>query len=107
MAKQPIKPTAIEGASDNDLPIRPSHKPAKSTSELADDGTRPYRPFARPPIASLLIADDDGRHGETIRLRMATTTIGRANADILVPHDDQISGRHAAITRSEVDGSWI
>ena len=65
------------------------------------------RPFARPPIASLLIADDDGRHGETIRLRMATTTIGRANADILVPHDDQISGRHAAVTRSEVDGSWI
>ena len=107
MAKQPIRPTAMEGSSDDDVPLQPSSKPAKSAPKSDDDGTRPFRPFARPPIASLLIADDDGRHGETIRLRTAITTIGRTDADILVPHDDQISGRHAAITRSDVDGSWI
>lgn len=51
--------------------------------------------------------DDDGRQGEHVRLRESRTTIGRVEADVLLPHDDQVSGTHAEIVREFEDGVWI
>lgn len=61
--------------------------------------TAPYRPSMRPPIAMLRILDDDQQRGETVRIRKAEFVIGREQGDLTIPHDMQISARHAAILR--------
>ncbi|APZ95829.1 FHA domain-containing protein [Fuerstiella marisgermanici] len=64
-----------------------------------------FRSVVRSPMA-MLTAFDDGRteSGEVWRLRQSRTTIGRANCDIVIPHDPDISATHAEIVRCEQDG---
>lgn len=72
----------------------PAASPAKPPA-----GGKPYRPTQRPPIALLTILDDGKGEGEVIRLRADRFVIGRSEGDLLIAHDQQISGRHVEITR--------
>jgi hypothetical protein len=58
-----------------------------------------FRPTARPPVAVLVVCDDGRTDGEVIRLRDSRFVIGRAEGDLVIPHDDLISARHVEITR--------
>ncbi len=68
--------------------------------------TTPFRPVRRPPMALLRILDDGSGDGEEVRIRLPRLVIGRTEGDVLVPHDDMISGRHAAILREAEAGRW-
>jgi pSer/pThr/pTyr-binding forkhead associated (FHA) protein len=50
-------------------------------------------------MALICLLDDDGDEGEWFRVRASETTIGRADADIVIPHDEQISGLHVQLSR--------
>ncbi len=65
-----------------------------------------FRPVKRPPMARLIVLDDGttGR-GESRRLRR-DSIIGRANADIVIPHDNEISDHHAQIVCEWKEGSY-
>ncbi len=59
-----------------------------------------FRPIGRPPVLLLCIVDDGQRdEGEWVRVRTEKLTIGRADGDLVVPHDEAMSGRHAEIVR--------
>ena len=57
------------------------------------------RPAERPPMALLCVFDDGKADGEWIRLRAERYSIGRADADICIPHDSLVSARHAELAR--------
>jgi pSer/pThr/pTyr-binding forkhead associated (FHA) protein len=64
-------------------------------------------PLQRPPIAMLCILDDGKQQeGEWVRLRADRTTIGRVEGDVVIPHDGQLSGRHAEIVREKAAAGW-
>ncbi len=84
---------------------KPTQKPA-AERQLNNDVSQPFRPVFRPPTAVLEICDDGRDEGESIRIRGESLTIGRANADVLIPHDSQISSTHARISRRLVQGSY-
>jgi len=65
-----------------------------------------FRPIIRPPIARLTLFDDGTTEGETIRLRNASTKIGRSGCEINIPHDDWISESHLEIVRLKQDKSY-
>jgi hypothetical protein len=51
--------------------------------------------------------DDGTDDGEWVRLRGERFVIGRADGDLVLPHDGQISGRHAELVRQRGDdGGW-
>lgn len=68
-----------------------------------------YRPTLRPPMAKLIVYDDGSDTGEVIRIRKSSFVIGRAEGDLILPHDSQISSRHLEIQRRERPGGhdWI
>lgn len=61
----------------------------------------------RPPIGLLKVHDDGSEDGELIRLRGDRFVIGREAGDLTIPHDLQMSGRHAELARIEERGRWI
>jgi pSer/pThr/pTyr-binding forkhead associated (FHA) protein len=76
--------------------------PTPKTGEV----TPAFRPRQRPPMA-LLTVYDDGRHdGQEFRLRTDLTVIGRTQGDVIIPHDERMSGRHAEIRRAQDGGTW-
>jgi len=78
-------------------------RPAPSKAEAPED-TVAYRPVLRPPMAVLQIADDGQKTGEFVRIRTPRFVIGRTEGDVVIPHDSQISGRHAEIVRVDQEG---
>jgi hypothetical protein len=117
---QPATGTAIEGVHVVDSPPLTPHSPQVREQEfarktLAIYGTaialRPvrYRPAVRPPMALLRIRDDSQIDAEVFRLRQETTVIGRVRGEVVIPHDLQMSGAHASITREEHNGKfrWV
>jgi pSer/pThr/pTyr-binding forkhead associated (FHA) protein len=74
---------------------------------VTDVETSPFRPQFRPPIAALCIIDDVGDEGEWIRIRADQFAIGRTEGDLLIPHDNMISGRHAELTRKSEKGRVV
>lgn len=70
------------------------------------DGPPLFHPRQRPPVALLCVVDDGAEGGEWIRLRSPEVTIGRTEGEILVPHDEALSGRHCAIVRTAAKGRW-
>ena len=73
-------------------PLQPTLLPpvAKPPAEEA------FRPKFRPRVPRLTILDDgETALGETIRIREATTLIGRTEGAVRLPNDQRISGRHA------------
>ncbi|MFO7903141.1 MAG: FHA domain-containing protein [Planctomycetota bacterium] len=73
----------------------------------AEGGTHPFRPSHRPPIPLLRVFDDNQSDGETIRVRGNPFIIGRNEGDLIIPHDNLISGRHAEIARHFEDGKVL
>jgi hypothetical protein len=79
------------------------------TVESLSGQEAPFRPTARPPIAFLPVCDDGSPDGELVRVRGGRFVIGRADGDLRLPHDDQVSGRHAEIVRESAGGRhrWV
>ena len=67
---------------------------------------QPFRPTNRPPIAMICVLDDEGDSGAWHRLLQDRTVIGRAEGDILIPHDGMISTKHAELIRQQNRGGW-
>jgi pSer/pThr/pTyr-binding forkhead associated (FHA) protein len=74
----------------------------KETEEIVPS----FRPRQRPPMALLTVYDDGRIEGEEVRLRCETTVLGRGQGDVVIPHDDRMSGKHAEIRRVHEDGAW-
>ena len=72
---------------------------ANNGSVKADDAPPMFRPTERPAMAVLTVFDDGAEDGEQIRIRQDEYVIGRAKGDFVVPHDGQMSSRHASIKR--------
>lgn len=70
---------------------------------------RRFFPVGRPPLALLCLLDDGEDTGEWIRVRVPRVVIGRNEGDVLIPHDEAVSSRHAELSRELVDGEfrWI
>ena len=87
-------------------PLQPARLPsiAKPPAEEA------FRPKLRPRVPLLTILDDgETALGETIRIREATTLIGRNEGAVRLPNDQRISARHADIVRTEAGptAGWV
>jgi pSer/pThr/pTyr-binding forkhead associated (FHA) protein len=65
---------------------------------------RLFCPTRRPPTGRLVVLDDGSRSGEVIRIRQWPFIIGRSEGDLVLPHDQQISSRHAELSIRELDG---
>ena len=85
--------------------------PRESASAETPSSTdvRRFRPVQRPPLALLCLLDDGEETGEWIRVRVPRVVIGRTEGDVLIPHDEAVSSRHAELSRELVDGEfrWI
>ena len=75
---------------------------AGSPAAAADVEVQTERPVMRPPTGLLCVLDDGTTDGEWVRLRGDRLVIGRADADVRIPHDGLVSGRHAEIVRQRV-----
>ena len=66
-----------------------------------------FRPHRRPPMALVTMLDDGRREaGEVWRLRGDCHRFGRLEGETIIPHDPDLSGRHAEIIRRWQDGSY-
>ena len=68
--------------------------------------TPAYRPTQRPPAAVIQVFDDDQERAEMVRVRRTPFDIGRQEGDLTIPHELQMSRRHARIERRQVAGQW-
>jgi pSer/pThr/pTyr-binding forkhead associated (FHA) protein len=98
----PIQPTRLESVDEIRNAVKARQEPAKGDS--SEDPTALFRPLHRPAMALLCILDDGRDDGEWVRLRGDHFVIGRAEGDLVIPHDDMISGRHAELTRHQEPG---
>ena len=72
----------------------------------AEDDTLVFRPTHRPTMAVLYVLDDGCQESEVIRIRGDLFVIGRAEGDLVIPHDDALSGRHLEISRRLENGHF-
>jgi pSer/pThr/pTyr-binding forkhead associated (FHA) protein len=94
----PVSKTQQSVATEKDENL---HRKSRSRDRTAIQ----FRPAKRPPILVLCVLDDGRtRHGEEIRIRADSFVIGRADADLNIPHDAGISNRHAQIARIAENG---
>ena len=84
---------------------RPAAERQTESRPLVLDETPLVRPMLRAPMALVHVVDDGRETGETVRMRGDRLVIGRAEGDIIVPHDLLMAPRHAAIERMP-DGHW-
>jgi pSer/pThr/pTyr-binding forkhead associated (FHA) protein len=105
----PIQATRLETEEDVRralIALRPGAKAAKGPvaggPAPADDAPPFFRPALRPPTPILTICDDGAESGETLRIRKKEFAIGRTEGDLTIPHDSQMSSRHAAIKQTTV-----
>jgi pSer/pThr/pTyr-binding forkhead associated (FHA) protein len=84
----------------SEAPTRPG---APAAAEVEP---QPERPVERPPLALLCLLDDGKADGEWVRLRADRTVLGRTEGEVRIPHDGQISGRHAEIVRQRASGGY-
>ncbi|MEO2033563.1 MAG: FHA domain-containing protein [Planctomycetaceae bacterium] len=101
MAQKRAKPTVFSGVANTQRPTM-----AEPTPDATSDPAQPFRPTLRPPMAIIELLDDCSDRGESHRVRTDAVTIGRSNADIIVPHDSQVSGLHVQISRRFERGAY-
>jgi hypothetical protein len=90
------------------LPQAPTPVPNVPLANIAGSPARLFKPSIRPPVALLHVFDDGADEGEIIRLRDDRFVIGRSEGDLVLPHDGQVSSRHAELVRQqEEDKSWV
>ena len=67
-----------------------------------------FRPTRRPPTPLLHVFDDGADDGEILRLRGERFVVGRSEGDLQLPHDAQVSARHAEPgPPAAEDGRWV
>jgi hypothetical protein len=99
-------PPPLPAAAMTARPAEPAAIPA--TVAVPGSHIAPFKPTRRPPMALLHVFDDGADDGEVIRLRGERFVIGRSEGDLVIPHDCQISGRHAELVRQrDEDGRWL
>jgi hypothetical protein len=97
----------IGGAVSMPPPLPGAPAPAAHAAGSPRTAVPHFRPSLRPPVPLLTVFDDAADDGEVVRIRGERFVIGRAEGDLILPHDGQVSGRHAEIVRrQENDGSW-
>jgi pSer/pThr/pTyr-binding forkhead associated (FHA) protein len=98
--------TRLESIEEIREAIKAKHPPTiKETTPEPD--TVAFRPLRRPPIALVCIFDDGNKEdGEWVRIRGAKLVIGREQGDIVIPHDDMMSARHAEVVRQGERGRY-
>jgi hypothetical protein len=92
---------AIIGRSHEDPTVSeglPEARPAGPPS-FCEQQPLPLRPGLRPPLAVLCVLDDDQASGEFVRIRVPSLVLGRSEGGLIIPHDAEISARHAEIGR--------
>ncbi len=87
--------------------VRDDRPPGDSLDTTVDLQTVSFRPQLRPQVPILWVMDDDQGSGERIRIRVANFIIGRNDGNLTLPHDSQVSGRHAEIERRQEGGRWM
>jgi hypothetical protein len=98
----PLMPDISPGADVPGSPVAPAPAPPRRSA------VRLFRPSHRPPVPLLCVFDDGADDGEVVRVRGERFVIGRAEGDLVLPHDDLISSRHAEIVRRKIDaGRWV
>jgi FHA domain len=96
---------AIRSATVKEATVAKSEPPPRGKAD--QKGTVGFRPVFRAPMALLTVLDDGRRdRGEAIRIRQERTVIGRVDGEVLVPHDNGVSGKHAEIVREMKDGHY-
>lgn len=85
-------------------PTAPGRVVGARARKPADDSPPLFRPTRRPAMLALTVFDDGSEEGETLRIRNEQFVIGRTDGDLVIPHDGQISGRHAEIRRVSAGG---
>jgi hypothetical protein len=107
-AKAQPRPAARPAPAAGARPAPPAPPPPAEPDAEAEVPTE--RPQFRPPMALLCILDDGNKmDGEWVRLRGDRYVIGRAEADIRIPHDAMMSGQHGQLVRQKTkDGvRWV
>lgn len=88
-------------------PERIKTRPEKRASGTPDAGdAKPLRPVHRPSMALLCVVDDGLERGEWFRLRRPRTVVGRTEGDIVIGHDEAMSGKHLEIVRAAAAGGF-
>jgi pSer/pThr/pTyr-binding forkhead associated (FHA) protein len=95
-AGQPV-PTRLESVEEIRQALQARYAAPATAAPL-------FRPVGRPPMAVLCILDDGREDGEWVRLRADRLVIGREDGDVRIPHDTQISARHAELVRRQEQG---
>jgi pSer/pThr/pTyr-binding forkhead associated (FHA) protein len=104
MLPSPVEaPDAFPSTSVGTQATEPTRGPAHDNPLI---GTQPYRPSFRRPMALIHVIDDGRDGGEVVRMRADRLLIGRAEGDIVVPHDIFMSPAHAEIERLD-EGGWM
>ena len=85
-----------EIATDQSIDKGTERNSYSKTTEVA------FRPTLRTAQACLTVFDDGQATGEIIRLRNNQIVIGRIEGELRFPNDDQISGRHVAISLQSI-----
>ena len=100
----PVPPPTDPRATHVEVPDVPTNA---MSSPSAPNAPQAFRPLNRPPLG-LLTALDDGQtnFGETWRIRGAQHVIGRNAGNTIIPHDGDISAKHAEITCRWLDGQY-
>jgi pSer/pThr/pTyr-binding forkhead associated (FHA) protein len=109
----PIGAAPVDTFAAPPLPPAATQPPAPPVAPVAHAPGSPaavplFKPSQRPPTALLHVFDDGADDGEIIRLRADRFVIGRADGDLVLPHDGQLSGRHAELVRQrDEEGGWV
>ena len=97
----------VEPVVPSRMTVREAKPKARVLGSVEKTETGPFRPLNRPPMALLTALDDGSKNkGEVWRVRGPRHVIGRAEGDTLIPHDLDISARHAEITCRWMDGRY-
>ncbi len=105
LAMQTVIPGHPAAAAASGPPAAPAGGALATT---AADGTAAFRPIHRPPMALLCVLFDGDPGGEIIPLRGDRYVIARAEGDIRIPHDPQISKKqHVELSRVPNDAGLI
>lgn len=96
-SKPPFVGTRLESVEEIRRATRVERLPQQDEPAAADD-TQVFRPALRPPTALLCVLFDGREDGEWRRICQPSFIIGRVEGDLVIPHDNMISTRHAEIS---------
>lgn len=105
----PIQATRLETEDDVRRALF-AHRPSVAEAKFpvvggaapADDAPPFFRPSLRPSTPIVTICDDGAESGESLRIRKKEFVIGRSEGDLTIPHDGQMSSRHAMFRQTSV-----